>query len=480
MRSLTSLILVLVATELSGAAALRPFPRVPAPGFATRTAIAAPDGADIQTRFEGWKKNFVFERGDEACVSQNIPYKTNDISCSSSELAYGMLIAVYMDNAANQTRPLFDKFLAAYDKRLDSVGLCGWRWIWDYVDSNLYRDSLWGRHSATDADLDAAMALLLASRQWGDDKYRQRALRLIDAIWDHELDSTFNLKPGDDWDLAKNPGYLNFAAFRLFAQADSPRWDTVAAQSWRLLQRNLAPSNTSVGLPSDWCRPDGTPSTKYGKDFTGYSKPTFHADAMRVPWRLAIEYAWFGEARAKRIDSTIAAWAVGSSSFKGDVRKLTYNYHLDGTDAAYSPYPSFTAGAFGAAGLVDARFRPWVDSCYAVVAARQDNAGYLASVNLLNMLLMSGQFENLWQTVPASIGSRQNLTLNSDRRGIHVPEAVLPPRLRTADGREIAATAQLDPRGGWRIQLPATRRGLVLVDWIDAASRRQAARLLAP
>jgi hypothetical protein len=479
MRYALPLLALLTAASLSNAAATRPFPRVPAPGFAIRTAVAASDGSDIQKRFESWRKDLVFERPTEACVFQGSTPR-NPVYCASAELAYGMLIAVYMDNGVNQTQGLFDKFLAAYDKRLDSNGLGGWSWSWKKIDSVTYKDSLLGVYAATDADLDAAMALLLASRQWNDDKYRQRAERLIQAIWKHEVDSTRNLKPGDDWDLAKNPSYLNFPAFHLFAQVDSHRWDTVAANSWTMLQQNVSAANTSVGLPSEWCGPTGTPYTKYGKVATSVYDKEFHSNAMRVPWRLAIEYAWFGDSRVKDINGPIATWAINSSPFKGDVSKISYTYRTDGFGTLNSPYPEYLGGAFGAAGLHDRQFQAWVDSCYKILVGRSTGVGNLDCLNLLHSLLWSGQFENLWQTVPASVEPRQNPPLLATPHGIHVPQAIDPPRIRTANGKAFSATVQRDPVGGWRILLPRTAKGLLLVDWSDANFRHHAAPVLAP
>jgi endo-1,4-beta-D-glucanase Y len=274
--------IVLFLLGLAGrtpAAARFPFPRRQAYPFGIVSTLATPGGAEVQTNFQAWRdsssgyyRGYV-EHGDYAYIDAGLMYH-------SSELAYGMLVMVMMDNSTNNTQPKFDKLLATYDLRLDSNGLMSWR-----TRVNAPKpDTVVGYYAATDADLDAALALLLANKQWADDRYLTRAKALITNIWDHELDSTGNLlKPGDDWDKYKNPSYLNFAAFRLFEQVDKGHdWMRIEEASWKLLQANTTPPNSTSRLPTDWCAPDGTPvrGNRSGIDFD--------YDAIRVPLRAGL------------------------------------------------------------------------------------------------------------------------------------------------------------------------------------------------
>jgi hypothetical protein len=470
--------LVLSVAAVSWCAILRPFPRIPVGGNTIQTRASAPNDSDIQAQYRYWRNSFVVEYPGEACVAENTVrtsppdpgFLTNPDMCVSSELSYGMLLAVYLDNDSNSTHALFDKFLATREKYTASNGLCGWEWAWTRIDSSSHKDTLFGPHSATDAELDAALALLLASRQWNDDTYRQRAKKLLDAIWKWELDSTLNLKPGDDWDSAKNPSYLNFAAFHVFSSADSPRWDSLAANSWRLLWSNISPDGVTFQLPSDWCTRTGVPCLKTPGSLN--TDKIFHSNAIRVPWRLAIDESWYGDAAAKTIDSTIAAWASSPwSTTGGDVRNLTYEYFLDGTPAAYGSLPSFTAGAFGSAGLVDGQFQAWVDSCYSYLSHSHEGGGYLASLNLLHQLLMAGQFENLWASATTSVSSgKRGFRHAPSREGVAFRvESISPPRLLDISGRPVPSVVQRTARGNWLVRPEPFTRGILLVEGTDGS-----------
>ena len=100
--------------------------------------------------------------------------KHDNLQNSVSEgIAYGMLLLVYMDNDENNTQPKFDKIWAYYNNFLDPKGLMNWK------ISGFSQPTSDGRNSATDAELDAAVALMQAYKQWGDEKYLNDAKTLI-------------------------------------------------------------------------------------------------------------------------------------------------------------------------------------------------------------------------------------------------------------------------------------------------------------
>ena len=103
-------------------------------------------------------------------------------------------------------------------------------WLWGRRS-----DGSWGvldANTATDADLDYALALLLAARRgWrappGFPDYRQEAGRVREDIWAREVVHLANgealLTPGN-WHEAEppylvNPSYFSPAAYRLFGSA---------------------------------------------------------------------------------------------------------------------------------------------------------------------------------------------------------------------------------------------------------------------
>jgi len=240
------------------------------------------------------------------------------------------------------------------------------------------------KSSATDADLDMAAALVLASYRTNDDRtayYRDEAARMIKAIikYDCMYNSEYNIwfiKNGTDWggwgyqDANKkkpyswNPSYFAPAWFKLFAKfiddnknvdsvkailtdASDPNPISSPAAAKTILTRltddiyrefdKLYSGNRGI-LPPDWCFSGpgsasldrATESDRYYyyddvdangnpgpdgeidlKDEDADGKPekerkkkmsyNFYYDAIRVSWRLAVDYSWFGDARAFNI-----------------------------------------------------------------------------------------------------------------------------------------------------------------------------------
>jgi endo-1,4-beta-D-glucanase Y len=123
------------------------------------------------------------------------------------------------------------------------------------------------------------------------------------------IDQGRYLKPGS-WGGAKalNPGYFSPAWYRIFATRDSVSshdWNAVVEQSYQTI---LAGPGAGMGLVCDWSDGQGQPLTD-GPGYNAFAKGHwFYKDAVRVLWRLALDYAWFGDVRAKRFLDSAAAF----------------------------------------------------------------------------------------------------------------------------------------------------------------------------
>jgi endoglucanase len=360
-----------------------PFPRNAAYRYGTAATNRSASGSEIQSAFDAWKANQI----DSSSAYMRV--KFDDPSTTVSEgIGYGMLIMVYMDNAANDTRSQFDKLWAYYRKWSNTNGVMNWK-----VSGF---SSVIGQNGATDAELDAALALLIAYKQWGDPTYLADAKALIASIWKNEVNLSKRLKPGDAWDAFKNPSYISPAAFELFGQVDGNDWKSVLANEYQMLDANT--SKQSSGLPSDWCDATGNP-------VNGNSTLQFGYDAIRTPWRVALGYSWFGHPQAKTIDSRLLSWSA-SAPISGVPGNIKDGYGLDGSVNGSWNVATFV-GAFGAAGLVDpSSSQGWVDKCYARLKVGADGSGYFhSSLKVLYLLHMSGNLNNFWDTLtPPSTG----------------------------------------------------------------------------
>lgn len=236
-----------------------------------------------------------------------IDYEASDRSTSEGQ-AYAMLRAVLIDDPTT-----FDLTLNWAENnlhRLDAKGkkidqLWSWKWgkdkgKWGAIDKNF----------ASDADIDAAMALILASRRWKRPEYLDLARTKLRDLWNFSTIAAAGNKryllPGPVEAFASapptiylNPSYFAPYAFRLFAQVDpSHNWLSLVESSYQVLEKS---SQTSVvGLPSDWIALD----TKTGRfspvPAASKLESVYSFDAYRVWWRIAWDAELFKAPEAER------------------------------------------------------------------------------------------------------------------------------------------------------------------------------------
>ncbi|MBK8805315.1 MAG: hypothetical protein IPO21_01165 [Bacteroidales bacterium] len=262
-------------------------------------------GTSVQTTIQGlynsWLATYYTEGtigGDQCARIKFVQSGESGTNSVSEGIAYGMLIMVYMDNSTNKTQDKFDRLWRYYKKNSNSNGVMNWK---VNAFTGQVTAGAGNANGATDAELDAAQALLLAHKQWGSAgsiKYLDEAKTLTNAIWNTEVNQAQKLlKPGDAFDDYKNPCYFITNAMQLFADVEASQnwtthdWASVIANSYSLMEKT---ANASTGLIPDWCYADGSyisgiKDSKF-ESFFGY-------DAVRIPWRLAHAYAWYGDAK---------------------------------------------------------------------------------------------------------------------------------------------------------------------------------------
>src|SRR5581483_2787086 len=184
----------------------------------TTAAVSSTAAAQLATAYQSWKTTFIKE-----CTANNSAVVLKDGSSVVSEgIGYGMLLSV-----ANDDQPLFDKLWKFYSDHLDSQGLMNWAMnACDPPGNN-------NANSATDGDLDVAMALVQADVRWSG--YTAAAKTLIGTIKQFETDSCSNgltvLRNGDKFggcsdtnpgNMGKvNPSYFAPGYYRVFARVDT-------------------------------------------------------------------------------------------------------------------------------------------------------------------------------------------------------------------------------------------------------------------
>jgi endoglucanase len=179
--------------------------------------------------------------------------------------AYGMLLAIVA-----RDRPRFDRiwgWTRAHLQRPD--GLLSWRWQGDRVVD---------AQPASDADLDAAQALVLAARRFGEPSLAGEARRIGAAVAANETTASGVLVAGP-WARAAgavNPSYYSPLALHLIGQ------DRIAVAT-----RPVVAALTANGAsPPDWAAA-GPPPRPTGAPSGDGPMPAYDYDAARVPVRMA-------------------------------------------------------------------------------------------------------------------------------------------------------------------------------------------------
>jgi len=348
-----------------------------------------PRSDKIQSLYNAWVNQYYVESGNMARIKFDEPTET-----VSEGIGYGMLILVYMDNATNNTQSKFDKVYNYYKKYgrfggyLMEWKIDGFGGISDNCDNNGNDGVPNCTGSATDGDLDVALALCLAAKQWGDEKYITESKNILDAIYNKQVEQNL-IKPGDHWNDAYNPCYFTTASIGLFSQASNEFgfnnvWDGVYDACQTYLKN--AQGNSSAGFYPDWT----TNNISAGRGSMGFD---FSWDACRTPWRVAWDYVWFGNSNAKEMSDKTIQWA--SSQNVGNVKGPM---DLNGNPLSESFHNVCFYGGIGSAFMASESHQSNLDDWYKEVCDGEVDYTryYAATVQILYMLTMSGNMPNYY------------------------------------------------------------------------------------
>ncbi len=227
--------------------------------------------------------------------------------------AYAMLRALWQKD-----RETFDavyKWSEDNLSRLRTRGdhLLAWRYGQDAMGTSAILDD----NAALDADLDYALALFIAARQWPDGKspagtmaYRDKALAVAESVmrkgvFAHPNGELIQLPwpveeaRASDREILLNPSYFSPGHYRIFElETGNPRWGKLANDVYSVLARMLYNRNGREGqvvAVPDWIlmRADGTFAADAEKGYvSGW-------DAFRIWWRIRLDYDLTGNPDAK-------------------------------------------------------------------------------------------------------------------------------------------------------------------------------------
>ncbi|MBN1601244.1 MAG: hypothetical protein JW915_06525 [Chitinispirillaceae bacterium] len=345
--------------------------------------------ANIKPALDRWYKNYKANKLLLDCSGGLRTTSDVDGQTLVESMGWAMIIAAYMGDKVS-----FDGLYRYYKSKIQGHGMMAWKTTCNgVVDGG----------SASDGDLDVAFSLLVATWQWGD-SYKSEANKAISTVKKLIIDcggtsviaggmySNNNVYGGcQETDIS----YYSPAFFRCFADFTGDNtWKKLADDTYTVLNNG---ANKSTGLVPDWQALSGGPAAN-GR------KHTYSFDASRVPWRIALDYLWNGNEKAKTWCTTISNWAN-----KTGPKNIKDGYNLDGSVFGTNHNMSFVGG-FAVAAMCN---NQTVADAFGSEVSKMnfDKFWYHGFLGNCYMLAMSG---NMWQikdtglAVKVAVNSRQS------------------------------------------------------------------------
>ncbi len=263
---------------------------------------------ELRADYERWREQLIEPCPAQGDARMRYPESGNDTR--SEGVGYGMVIAAYMGDQAT-----FDGLWNYYQRTSPGTGLMHWRRT-DCAGGGGQPDT----GSAADADVDAALGLIVANRQWPGQGYNTDAAALVADIRSNlflagSACSTL-LTAGSQFAACGciNPSYLPPGYYPAFGASDAGQaqfWTSAVAGTYTYFDA-IRTMNGNTNLVPAWSSSNGSlglacsaPPQVSG----GGETNQFQADAARTPWRVATDFQWTGSASANAFLQRIVTFA---------------------------------------------------------------------------------------------------------------------------------------------------------------------------
>jgi endo-1,4-beta-D-glucanase Y len=326
-----------------------------------------------------------------------------------------MLLAVL-----NNDTTMFNKIFEAANQFMWNDGTKSY-FIWNWPSG--------GSGAATDADLDIGLSLVFADKLqekgcWpayakGGVTYKTRAMDVIKTIR-NKMTAQDYLLPGDNWGGEAlnnlNPSYFATAALKVFNLYQSEvNFTPVINNCYKVLA--MMP-RYSKGQACNWINSGGGRASRGDMAMSN--------DAIRVPWRIALDALWFNETRAieycKNSRGTLTEYAnTGKNYLIAQMAHYDESGNaISSTKGSFSEVAMWTCAMLGSkdqayaqAGLEANIIRKIIGTTadFFGEVSLQDNVFYYKqSIGMLGFALLTGQFPNILADLNASIVSVKQVT----------------------------------------------------------------------
>lgn len=321
----------------------------------------------VKKWYDNWSKKYLQE------CNSNLRPGVDPLSTSLVEAqGFAMIAAAYMGD-----REVVDKLHGYYQAKVTNqgCGLMGWK-----NNCQGFED----QGSATDGDIDVASGLIVAHWQWPDQGYDDKARAVITNLKRMILDcgGTSTLYPGcsggNPWGGCQETdiSYYSPAFFRYFAEISGDEaWRKLADDSHVIRDNGAHPT---TGLVPDWQSTSGTAGA-------GERKGYYSFDAIRTPFKHALDFLWNGNQKAEAWCKKITTWAHGVG-----VANLKDEYQLDGS----GPGRNHNLAVVGSLAVcAAANTQTILDDFVTESVKLRDDFWYSGYLGNLYLLAMSG---NMW------------------------------------------------------------------------------------
>jgi endo-1,4-beta-D-glucanase Y len=236
----------------------------------------------------------------------------------------------------------------------------------------------------SDGDVDVASGLVVANWQWPGEGYDEKARAVLSNLRRMILDcgGTSALYPGcaygrpwggcNETDISYySPGF-----FRHFADLTGDDGWAKLADDTHTVRDNAA--HPTTGLVPDWQSVSETAGS-------GDRKAYYSFDALRTPYKHALDYLWHGNEQARAWCEKISTWAYGVG-----VEELVDGYQLDGTVEGEN-HNLATVGSLAVCAM--ANTQEVLDAFVEDSAMLEDDYWYSGYLGTIYLLALSG---NMW------------------------------------------------------------------------------------
>lgn len=391
---------ILSRHQISVAKVMKPFPQqINYPGIIKPNHVTQESlNTSVINYYDYWKEKYI--KNDLVSLFNGY-YVKGEITGDSEGFkplgtsegqGYGMIITVLMAGYDSNAQVVYNgliKTVRAF-KSSKNPNLMGWI-VADSKKAQGYFPS------ATDGDLDIAYSLLLAHKQWGSNghiNYLKEAQYMIKSIKESIVTNNNRLNLGD-WDSkstydTRSSDWMmsHFRAFYEFTGDQT--WLNVIDNLYDIYTQFSNKYSPNTGLISDFVVKN--PPQPAPKKFLNESDYTneYNYNASRVPLRIIMDYAMYGEKKSKIISDKISTWIQNKTN--GDPAKIVNGYQLNGTNIGDYPTAVFVA-PFIAIGIADDKNQEWINNGWNWMKNKQESY-FSDSYNLLTMLFITG---NWWR-----------------------------------------------------------------------------------